>query len=121
MRYVCVDVKISAYRFGSIEIEGKTYTSDVIISRHHVKDSWWRQEGHRLAIADLDEVISDQLEVLVVGTGDYGRMKVPVETRKYLESRGIGFFCLPTRDAVKEFNRLQQKYARIVAALHLTC
>ncbi len=114
-------MKISAYRFGSIDVEDKTYTRDVIILPRRVKDSWWRQEGHRLAIVDLDEVVSAEPQVLVVGTGYYGRMEVPAETRGYLESRGIEIYCLPTSDAVKEFNRLQQKYARVVAALHLTC
>ncbi len=114
-------MKISAYRFGSIDVEDKTYTRDVIILPRRVKDSWWRQQGHRLNIADLDEVISSEPQVLVIGTGYYGRMEVPAETREYLKSRGIEIYCLPTRDAVKEFNRLQQKYARVVAALHLTC
>jgi hypothetical protein len=48
-------------------------------------------------------------------------MNVPDETRQFLQQQGIKVHQAKTTDAVSEFNRLQQKYARIVAALHLTC
>lgn len=48
-------------------------------------------------------------------------MSVPLETRAYLEKHGIEVHVPDMRSAVAEFNRLQKKYARLVAALHLTC
>ena len=58
--------------------------------------------------------INDQL--ILVDTGP------PTdETKQYLEERGIKVVQAKTRDAVTEFNQLQKEYARIVAALHLTC
>jgi hypothetical protein len=62
-------MNIAAYRFGSIEIDGHTYTSDVIITPERVVDSWWRQQGHSLAVADLADVVAARPEVLVIGTG----------------------------------------------------
>ncbi len=59
--------------------------------------------------------------MLIIGTGYYGRMLVPDATKQYLEERGIKVLQAKTRDAVTEFNQLQKEYARIVAALHLTC
>ena len=41
---------IESYRFGKIVINGKSYSSDVIIIGDHVKANWWRREGHRLHI-----------------------------------------------------------------------
>jgi hypothetical protein len=114
-------MEITAYDFGRIEIAGKHYTSDVIIFPEQVKDHWWRIEGHSLDIADLDEVIAAKPQLLVIGTGYYGRMAVPDETRALLESRGIRVLEARTGEAVEEFNRLQRQYARIIAALHLTC
>jgi hypothetical protein len=114
-------MEITAYDFGRIEIAGKRYTSDVIVFPDTVKDHWWRIQGHNLDVADLDEVIAAGPDLLVVGTGYYGRMAVPHETRAALESRGIRVLEARTGEAVQEFNRLQQQYARIVAALHLTC
>ena len=63
---------IGAYRFGEIEIEGRVYTSDVIITPDHVVDTWWRKEGHRLAVADLGDVVAAKPDIVVVGTGYLG-------------------------------------------------
>jgi hypothetical protein len=114
-------MRISEYEFGKIAIDDKTYTSDVIIAPEKVIDSWWRKEGHNLNIEDLDDIVKASPEILVIGTGYYGRMKIPEETKKYLEDHGIKVRLSKTSDAVTEFNELQKKCARIVAALHLTC
>lgn len=114
-------MRIETYEFGRIRIGGKTYTSDVIILPQEVRDSWWRSEGHCLHIDDLTDVMSARPDVLVVGTGYYGNMAVPVATRDFLEEKGIEVHTSKTADAVKEFNELQKQVANVVAALHLTC
>ena len=112
---------IEHYRFGHIDIEGRGYDADVIIFPDHVRERWWRKEGHRLAREDLDTVLAEKPELLVVGTGYYGRMQVPEETLDALRGAGIDVRVEKTGSAVEEFNRLQRECARIVAALHLTC
>ena len=112
---------IDAYEFGRIDIGGKTFTSDVIVTSGEVKDGWWRQEGHELHLEDLEAALHKAPEVLVIGTGYFGRMAVSDDTRSRLQSLGIHVVTAKTSLAVKEFNRLQQEYARVVAALHLTC
>lgn len=114
-------MQISEYEFGRIAIEGKTYTSDVIITPEKVTDSWWRKEGHSLHVEDLDAIVNAKPDLLIIGTGYYGRMKVPDKTKQYLQKQGIEVRHAKTGDAVTEFNELQREYARIVAALHLTC
>jgi hypothetical protein len=114
-------MQIDDYRFGHIDIEGRSYDADVIIFPDRVQERWWRQEGHRLAQEDLGTVMAERPEVLVVGTGYYGRMQVPEETLASLGAAGIDVRVLKTDRAVAEFNRLQREYASIVAALHLTC
>ncbi|OGA60873.1 MAG: hypothetical protein A3G81_24175 [Betaproteobacteria bacterium RIFCSPLOWO2_12_FULL_65_14] len=114
-------MKITGYRFGEIEIDGRTYTADVIITPERVLDAWRRQEGHSLAVGDLAEILAAKPEILVVGTGYHGRMAIPGETRRYLQAQRVALREAHTGEAVKQFNRLQQESARIVAALHLTC
>jgi hypothetical protein len=48
-------------------------------------------------------------------------MLVPEETRRFLRSKGIELLDAPTREAVKELNKLLAEKTRAVAALHLTC
>ena len=112
---------IDNYRFGHIDIAGDGYDADVIIFPDHVQERWWRREGHRLAQEDLETVLAEKPEVLVVGTGYYGRMQVPAETLDALRSAGVDVRVEKTSAAVEAFNRLQKECARIVAALHLTC
>jgi len=114
------DMKIEHYSFGRITIEGKTYTSDIIIYQGKVNASWWRKQGHNLEIADLVDVLAAQPEVLVVGTGAMGLMKVPKETISHLQSKGIEVHVARTGEAVAIFNKLQKDKVAI-AAFHLTC
>ena len=113
-------MKIEYYSFGTIKIDGKTYTSDVIIYPDRVDSSWWRKHGHALNIVDLKDVIPADPEILVVGTGYSGAMVVPEETLSYLKSKGIDVHIARTDKAVLLFNRFQED-KKTIAALHLTC
>jgi len=114
-------MQITRYTFGKIEIDDKYYDSDIIITPGCVKDHWRRKEGHNLAIEDLADIIATEPEVVIVGTGYFDRMKVPISTREYLQEKGIRVEIASTPDAVRQFNHLQRDCARVVAALHLTC
>lgn len=107
---------IEDYSFGRIVINGKVYTSDVIITDS--VHSWWRKEGHVLNPEDLTKVFSQYPQTLIVGTGAYGVMKVPEKTKKHLKEKGITLIIQKTGEAVKTFNATTGKKA---AALHLTC
>jgi hypothetical protein len=114
---------IDSYEFGSIVIDGKRYTSDVIVFPEKVIDSWWRKEGHRLCVEDLAEILGSESkpEVLVVGTGYYGIMKISVEVENTLKSRGVELVAQPTDEACQTLNRLWKSGRRVVGAFHLTC
>jgi hypothetical protein len=114
-------MEIRQYGFGRIDIEGTVYTSDVIVYPERVQERWWRQQGHRLCMDDLADVLRDAPKVLVIGTGYHGVMRVPAATLEALRARGIEPRVMKTREAVAEFGRLQREPARVVAALHLTC
>jgi len=114
-------VNIEDYRFGRIVIDGRPYTSDVIVFPDRVKDGWWRNEGHELCLADLEEVVQEKPEVLVVGTGKSGLMRVLPKTEEYLEQQGIKLKVERTAQACQTFNRLCGSGEKVVAALHLTC
>lgn len=112
---------VDDYTFGKIVVDGKSYTSDVIITPEMVIDSWWRKEGHRLDKSDLDTILDAKPDCLVVGTGYYGQMRIPQETIQYLQSQNIHIDYAPTGEAIKQLSQLQKQYARVVSALHLTC
>jgi hypothetical protein len=63
-----------------------------------------RKQGHSLLAEDLDKVIEAQPDVLIFGTGYFGHMRIPKETRAYLESKGIELIEERTGKAVKRLN-----------------
>jgi hypothetical protein len=113
-------MKITDYSFGRITIDGQTYRSDIIIYPDHVSPSWWRKEGHLLQIEDLSDAVSANPDVLVIGTGSFGVMKVPETTLDYLRRKNIETYIEKTGRAVRLYNEISEKRSS-VAVLHLTC
>jgi len=112
---------IESYDFGQITIDGKTYTSDVIIYTDRIETSWWRKTSHKLAPDDLpDQVLKEKPDVILIGTGYYGYMKVSLETNELIESKGIKLLVEDTKKAYHTFNQLSKK-EKVIALLHLTC
>jgi len=111
---------IESYSFGQMVVEGRTFSADLIIFPDRIKDSWWRKSGHRLCLEDLQDVVKEDFEVLVVGTGFYGIMKVEDDVKKFARSKGINLVAEKTKEAVSVFNELSAK-KKTIGAFHLTC
>ncbi|MFQ5432717.1 MAG: Mth938-like domain-containing protein [Nitrospinota bacterium] len=111
---------IESYGFGKMAVDGKRYGSDLIIFPDKVIPDWRRKEGHNLAIEDLTKVFEYGPEILVVGTGNIGMMKLPEETRKQITDNGIELVAEKTGKAYRSFNELS-KTRKVVGAFHLTC
>lgn len=114
-------MKIDAYEFGVMTIEGNEYKDDVIVFGDHIREKWWRRVGHRLEPEDLDEALQDHPEVLVVGQGASAMLKVADLTRRILDEHGVQLMADRTEDAWRTYNRLEQEGRRVVGAFHLTC
>jgi hypothetical protein len=113
-------MQIDDYSFGKIIIDGKTYTSDLIIYRDKVDSAWWRQEGHVLQKADLKDILAAKPDILIVGTGNMGVMKVPESTLQFLESHHITVHVEKTGRAIELYNS-QPAGKKVIGAFHLTC
>ena len=112
--------EIQAHCFGRIVIDGVVYNRDVIIFPDRVQSNWRRRDGHNLALEDLVEVLEGNPEVIILGRGAFGRMKVADELRELIAERGIELIVLRTVEAGKTYNELRER-RRVVAALHLSC
>jgi hypothetical protein len=112
--------QIESYDFGRIVIDGETYTADVIVTPDGVKADWWRKAGHSLCPEDLEGVLSPEVEVVIIGCGAYGALKVPQGTRRWLQEQDKELVVLPTEAACERFNELSGS-GRVIAGLHLTC
>jgi hypothetical protein len=112
--------KIETYRFGHLVVDGQAHSKDLIILPDHVVGGWWRQEGHAVHPDDLAVVLVTDPEILIVGQGAYGRMRVTHEASQALQAANIELIAQPTEQACQTYNRMREQ-GRVAAALHLTC
>ncbi|HOI55030.1 MAG TPA: Mth938-like domain-containing protein [Phycisphaerae bacterium] len=114
-------MRIDSYRFGEMLVNGQSFTSDLIIYDDHVDDQWWRENGHTVLKQDLDDILSARPEVLVVGRGKLGAMKIPQSTLDAVEEAGIQVVHARTAEAIEVFNQMSSTGKSVVGAFHLTC
>ncbi len=114
-------MRIEKYSFGKMVIDGKVYTKDLKIFPDKVKENWWRKEGHLLLLEDIQDIIEYKPEVLIVGKGAYGLMKVDKEVEAKLKELGVELIATKSGKAAEKFNELSEKDKRVCAAFHLTC
>ena len=116
-------MNIDSYSFGRIIVDGKNYTNDIKIINGRLVPNWWRKEGHFLQLEDIEDILSAKPEVLVIGTGSAGVMKVDSRLLHELEKRGIKAYILKSAEAVRLFNDLSKKLGsgKVSLAIHLTC
>lgn len=112
-------MKINSYEFGKIEVNNKKYTNDVIIFPDKIKSDWWRDEGHVFSIKCLKEALDYKPNILILGIGHDGMVKVEDEIKEYCNKQNIKLIIENTSKAVEIFNKYTNK--KVVAALHLTC
>jgi hypothetical protein len=111
---------IESYEFGKMEIDGQFYSADLILLPGRINSSWWRQESHILAPGDLKDVFAEEIEVLVIGTGFFGLMKVSGEVKQAAAAKGIRLVVQKTKTAVQKYNEMAP-LKKTAGAFHLTC
>ncbi len=115
---------VKRYDFGVIVINGDEYRRDVIITPNRVIGNWWRREGHYMVLEDILEYIDPDTidyDVVVIGTGYYGAMKVDEKVIQYFKEKGREVIVKPSPEAVETYNGLIEKGRKVLAFFHLTC
>jgi len=114
-------LKIDSRSFGTLIINGKSYTDDLIIYPDgKILKPWLRKRGHQLSMNDLRELIDSSPEIIVAGTGVSGGVIPNRNLEKDLLKLAIEFIAAPNEKAIKAFNELVRE-KRVGADFHLTC
>jgi hypothetical protein len=115
-------MRIEAYGFGKIVIDGVRYGKDVLIVDGDVRSPWRRQAGgHVFATVDLGPLLEEAPDHVVLGTGYFGRVGIPDDTLAAFREAGCAVVVARTGKAVNEINRLLAEGKIVGAGLHLTC
>jgi hypothetical protein len=116
-------MRIDAFSFGTIRIDGVTYDHDIVIDRGEVckrrkKPSKKFREEYGHTPLSAEEKIPWNCRCLIIGTGAYGSLPVMDEVKREAERRRIELQILPTVQAIKA---LDKNPAATNAILHVTC
>ena len=112
-------MRLSGYRFGRIEVDDEVWTQDVMVLLSQVCP-WQRREGHRVHPEDLEAALAEGPELIIVGTGFSGLLKLTPEAEEGVKRCGIELLAAKTAEAVEAYNELARR-RKTCALLHLTC
>ena len=116
---------INGTRFGEIAIDGATYDHDVIIrlsgkvERRRKRLS--KEEygtSHVISKAEAKFVFEEGCDLIVVGAGQYGNVRLSPEASAFFEKRKCRVIVEPTPQALHTFNHSKGRKA---ALMHVTC
>jgi len=112
-------VKIESISFGEIKIDDKIYYSDVVIFWDGKID--YREKSH---LFDMDEFLKLKEkgpEIIVVGTGISGCVKIPERVKEVATELGVRIFY-DTSDKAKDiFNAFLSQGKKVIGVFHTTC
>ena len=111
--------------FGFVEIDGVTYTHDIVIhtdgtisKREKRKSKGLKGEyGHTpLSPMELDFIAPENPQVIYIGTGQYGSLPITSDAEELLEKYKTVIETTPM-----VISKLSGERHRYVAILHVTC
>ncbi|MBO8173889.1 MAG: Mth938-like domain-containing protein [Thermococcus sp.] len=116
---------IDSVKFGEIVVEGKRYVHDIVIYpsgkiERRKKELSKRKHGtsHKFDPDELKEYLKEDFDVLIVGAGIYGALRLLPEAKELVKDKEV--IEKPTPEAIKLFNELR-KEKKVLGIFHITC
>ena len=122
---------IDSIEFGSITIDGRRYAHDVVVYPEKVerrKKHISKEEhgtSHKFSRNEILEYLKGldlhEIKLVVVGTGQYGKLSLLDETKKVLEDEDIEVIEVRTPEAIRKFNSDDVSRKEKIGIFHVTC
>lgn len=122
-------MRIKTPEFGKIIVDGKEYTSDIvilpgkIIKRKKQISKEKHGTSHKFSQEELETYLGKVdplgIDLLVVGTGQYGRLSLLPGAREVLEKKGIKLVELKTPEATQYYQKENRNST--IGIFHITC
>jgi len=112
---------ISDFSFGWIVANGQICNNDIKIVQGTLVPDWWRKSGHAVEIEDVQDALDTEPEILVIGTGQPGYMRIADSLKEHLAENNVKLIEEPTPKAVETFNRLFKEGRRVSGGFHVGC
>jgi hypothetical protein len=111
--------------FGSMTIEGSVFEHDVLIrlsgqvkKRKKKLSKAIYGTSHILSLDEAKHVYEDGAERLMIGTGQYGNVRLSEEAADYFKRKQCRVELLPTPEAIRAWNEAE---GTVIGLFHVTC
>ena len=118
--------KVDHTEFGCITINGNKYEYDVIIGldgmvtkRNKKLSKKVFGNAHKLSKEEAKYIYQDGTEIIVIGTGQYGELRLSEDAKDYFTQCKCRVEAMDTRKAIVFYNHLTND--SVVAMFHVTC
>lgn len=117
---------IDSSKFGEIIIDNKKYRQVLIIGNSVSEREYERLVGlfdtsHRIGDWEIMKLLKGSPDVVVIGTGQEGRLDVGEELFKKSKDKNIEVLVAITPEAIKIYNEKVREGRRVNALIHTTC
>ena len=111
--------------FGSMTIEGSVFEHDVLIrlsgqvkKRKKKLSKAIYGTSHILSLDEAKHVYEDGAQRLIIGTGQYGNVRLSEEAADYFKRKHCQVKLLPTPEAIRTWNETD---GTVIGLFHVTC
>lgn len=117
---------INSTEFGSITIDNKKYSQVIIVGkkvyeREYDKLKKQFDTSHKIGDWELEELLSENPEIIIIGTGQDGVLVVDEEIINLIKKKGVKLIMEKTPQAIVVYNNYCLDGKRINALIHTTC
>ena len=111
--------------FGSITIDGEVYEHDVVIrpsgkikKRKKRLSKAVYGSSHTLSLDEAKDILKKGGTRLIIGTGQYGVLKLSDEAAEYFRKKECCVEMFPTPEAIGKWN---ESKGNMIGLFHVTC
>lgn len=116
--------RIENYTFGELCIDNRSYQTDIIITaqgeikQRDTKYTLTFQSRHTISLEEIVVLCEEEPEVIIIGTGEHGRVRLSQEAEQYLQKQQIEIIIGRTPVIIEKYNKCTKKK---IAWLHPRC
>jgi len=117
---------INSTEFGNVVIDDKKYnqvliTGDSIMERDYNKLKELFNTSHKIGDWEVEELLKENPEIIVIGTGQNGAMEVDKEFIDSMKQKNIEVIAVETPKAIEIYNEKVKSNKRVNILIHTTC
>lgn len=119
-------VRFDSTKFGSVTVNGEKYKDVLVVGGKVIPRNLDMLHdrygtGHVIAPQEVDRLFENDVDFVVVGTGQSGVLKVTEDLKEAARASGTNLIIAKSPKAIVRFNELTKEGKEVNALIHVTC